>query len=295
MARIQTEYIIELCEYGIVWTLCMLIFIYTLLHIRRNISFQSSKRRITASVITFSVLGMCAFITNISLQIAFILLDTYAFSDAAELCTALSMLTLFFGESMGHLLFLDRLRSVFKATEYALSNCAIVSFCVLIGVFLVNWSAYSAVHISFHHDLISWDDTEIMYLALLWLGAAIDLFVVGTLSYWFVHRLFQVSVAVNDEWNGRRTQQVYVVILLHESLAWLVGITKKRVSSDWFFCAICRYDDPCLFGIPIDHSKDAARATKSKIHGGGSECEYVYSGVHKGWHTTFNARSTSRS
>eukprot|EP01084_Bolivina_argentea_P245314 410725_1 len=211
----DTEYTVEACEYSFLFILCLVIFIYT----GHQIKIHSSntvplKQRITKSIIGLTILGMLGFMINLLLQIFYVF-----FHDSnkmfAEICNASSIVFLFFGESMGHLLFIDRLNSVFYNTQYSISNHSRKLFYVLTAIFFSNWIVYFIVHILVHSDnqVISWNVAEILYTILFWFGAIMDFVIVSMLSYLFLHRLFLVSVSVNDEWLGNETEMKISPIL----------------------------------------------------------------------------------
>eukprot|EP01084_Bolivina_argentea_P280451 479629_1 len=208
----EREYVVEITEYAVILLLCEIIFIHTIYRIFIHHWKQRLTNTNSISNIVLTLCGMSGFITNLILQIIFLCIDR-KLDTLSEMANAISITFLFGGQCCVHLLFINRLHSVFKQTKYKISNCVLISFYSMTFIFFLNWVAYSIFHALLHFNVTNRNTTEILYATFEWNGAFMDLVLCSMLLYLFISRLFLVSISENDEWIENQTTYKLLPIL----------------------------------------------------------------------------------
>ena len=215
---------IQFIYYCLVLILCICIFSYTIYKIRVHLSNTSNsgsdqqQKKIPKRTIILSIVSMIAFMLNIVCQLIYIIVavpvNDYVFDSLqAQIPNGLSFAFMFFGQSCIHLLFISRLQSVFKSTQYAISYKTILLFYALVMSFLVFTILISLFHILMHQEVISWHDGQIAYSVLFAIVGILDLTICTILLYLFINRLFSISILVDNEWKGKETRNKLSPIL----------------------------------------------------------------------------------
>ena len=206
---------IELVLYFISFIICAIIQIFVIKNIFTNPANEfSPNNRLPRNTVILCVLGMIGFILNLLTQICH-LIDVGVNDDIIGIYfESFSYVFLFFGVSMGHLLFMDRLSDVFSdAVTFRISYKTIKIFQTLVIIFFSTWIIFTIVHILEIHSIISHETTDQISIILLWFGAFIDIIITIILSSLFTQRLFMLSLSVSDEKIEVETKQTLYPIL----------------------------------------------------------------------------------
>ena len=206
---------VELVLYFIAFILCIIILIFVIKNICSNPRNEfSHNNKLPPKTVTLCLLGMIGFILNLSAQIASLIDYGINYDIIGLYSEAFSWLFLFFGVSMGHLLFMDRLFAVFvDATTFRISCKIIKIFNISVSIHLFNWIMFTIINICQIHNKISSKLTEKILIIFLWFGGALNVIIIIFLTLLSTKRLFMLSLSVTDDKTEIQTKQRLYAIL----------------------------------------------------------------------------------